>query len=71
MATSESHIMNLDTSVPSPWLGSWDCPDPLNETFPTDESIVEVMSLDETPCINIHHRSSFLPGLGEMPSCLE
>jgi hypothetical protein len=74
MAASESHTvfsMNLDTYVPSPWLGSWDSPDPLNETFPTDESIIEVMSLDETPWNDLHHRSSFLPSLDEMPSCLE
>lgn len=47
MATSESHIvfsMNLETYVPSPWLGSWDSPNPLNETFPTNESINEVIS---------------------------
>lgn len=39
MAALESHTvfsMNLDTYVPSPWLGSWDSPDPLNETFPID-----------------------------------
>ena len=46
--TSESHgvlSMYLDTYSQYPWLGSWDSPDPLNEIFPTDESIVEVMSL--------------------------
>jgi len=74
MAASESHIvisMNLDTYVPYPWLGSWDSPDPLNERFPTDMSIIEVMSLDKTPWNNLYHRSSFLPSLGEMPLCLE
>lgn len=45
--------------------------DPLNETFPTNESIIEVMSLDETPSSNLHHHSSFFPILSEMPSCLE
>lgn len=43
----------------------------MNETFPTDESIFEVMSLDETPWNDLHHRSPFLPSLSEMPSCLE
>jgi len=74
MVASEIHVvfsMNLDTYVPFPWLSSWDSLDPLNETFPTDESIVEVMFLDKTPWNDLHHRSSFLPSLGEMPLCLE
>lgn len=74
MVALESHIvfsMNLETYVPSPWLGSWDSPDPLNDAFLIDESIVEVMSLDETPWNILHHCSSFLPNLGEMPSYLE
>lgn len=63
--------MNIDTYVPYPCLGSWDSLDPLNETFTTDKSIIEVMSLNETPWNNLHHNSSFLPSLSEMPSCLE
>lgn len=49
MATSESHIVfsiNLDTYVPSPWLGSLDSLEPLIKTLPIDESIVEVVSLE-------------------------
>lgn len=48
----EIHVVfnvNMDTYLPSPWFGSWDSSDPLNETFPIDENIVEVISLDETP----------------------
>lgn len=74
MTTLENHnvfSMNLDTYVPSPWLGSQDSLDPLNETFPTDESIVEVMSLDETPWNGLHQCSPFLPNLDEIPSYLE
>lgn len=63
--------MNPNTYVPSPWLGSLDSLDPLNETLPTNESIIEVMSLDEVPWNGLHHRSSFLPSLDEMPSCIE
>lgn len=63
--------MHLDTYSKSPRLGSWDSSDPLNEIFPTDESIFEVMSLDETPWNVAHHHSSFLPSLSEIPSCLE
>lgn len=62
---------SLDTYSQSPWLGSWDYPDPLNETFPTYESITEVISLEETPWNDAHYHSSFLPSLGEISSCLE
>ena len=40
---------------PSPSL------DYLSHTLPTDESIMEVMSLDEMPWEYYHHRYSFLP----------
>ena len=63
--------MHIDAYLQSSWLGSWDSPDPLNETFPTDESITEVMSLKENPWNDAHHRSSFLPSLSEIPSCPE
>ena len=33
----------------------------LSHTLPTDESIMEVMLLDEMPWEYYHHRSSFLP----------
>lgn len=72
--TFESHAtlsMHLDVYSQSPWLVSWDSLDPLNEKFPTDESITEVMSLEETPWNDAHHCSSFLPSLGEISSCLD
>jgi len=74
MATSKSHAnlsMHLDAYSQSPWLGSLDSPDPLNETFPNKESIIEVKSLEETPWDDAHHLSSFLRSLGEISSCLE
>ena len=40
---------------PSPSL------DYLSHTLPTDESIMEFISLDEMPWEDYHHRSSFLP----------
>ena len=50
-------------SLPS-WLGS---PPPsfdyLLNNFPLDESIIEVMSLEELPWKYHHHQSSFLPYL--------
>lgn len=45
----------------SPWLGALESSDPLVETFLADEGIMEIMSLEEPPWINNHHRSSFLP----------
>lgn len=63
--------MHLDTYSQSPWFGSWDSADPLNEIFPTDKSITEVMSLEETPWKDTHNRSLFLSSLGEISSCLD
>ena len=40
--------------------------DPFNKSFSTDESIREIMTLDELPWDNIHHRSSFLPDLDKL-----
>jgi hypothetical protein len=42
-----SHV--LDEYSHSSWLISMESPDPFDDTFPTDESILEVMSLEETP----------------------
>lgn len=54
-----------------PLLGSLDSFDPLIETFPTHESIMEIMSLKEAPWNDTHHCSSFLPGQGAMSTYLE
>ena len=48
-----------------------DSPNPLREVFPSDEAIVETMSLEDLPWSDGHHRSSFLPSLGAMSNCLE
>lgn len=58
--------MHLDMYLQSPWLGSWDSPDPLNEIFPADESTIEVMPLEKTPWNDAHHHSSFLPSLSDL-----
>ena len=63
--------MALDVYSQSPWLGQADSPDPLRETFPSDEAIIETMSLEELPWGDGHHRSSFMPSLGAMTNCLE
>jgi len=52
VATCESHTthgMHIDMYSKYPCLGSWDSLDPLNDIFPTDRIIVEVMSLNKTP----------------------
>lgn len=40
---------SLDAYSQSPCLGSSDSSDPSTETFPTDENIMEIMSLKESP----------------------
>ena len=49
----------LDEYSHSIWLTSLTSPDPFNDIFPSDEGIMEVMSLEETPWDDGHHRSSF------------
>ena len=43
------------------WLDNSPSLDYISHTLPTDESIMEVMSLEEIPWRDHHHRSSFLP----------
>ena len=54
-----------------PWLGGEATSDPLKESFPSDEAIIETMSLEELPWLDHHHRSSFLPPHSEMVACLK
>ena len=61
----------LDTYYQSPWLGSSDSSNPLIENFPTNKSIMEIMSLEEAPWNDTHHHSSFLPGQEVISTCLE
>jgi len=50
-----------DDYSPLPWLEAFSSSDPFNSTFPIDESIMEVMTSNEIPWNDHHHRSSFLP----------
>jgi len=61
----------LDSYVHSPWLRDDATSDPLQEIFPSDEAIIETMSLEEPPWLDHHHRSSFLPAPQDMLTCLE
>ena len=63
--------MNLDIYYQSPWFGDFDSPNPLKEVFPSDEAIVETLSLTDLPWDDGHHHSSFLPRLRAMSTCLE
>lgn len=62
---------SLDGYSQSLWLGSSESPDPLAETFLSNEITMEVMSLEEVPSNKTHHRSSFFPGLTITSTCLE
>lgn len=60
----------LDTYVQSPWLGDIVSPNLLQETFASNEAILETMSFEDPPWLDHHHCSSFLPSHGAMTACL-
>lgn len=53
----ESHMTktSLDMYSQSSWLGTLESFNPLEETFPADEGIMKIMSLDEPPQNDTHH----------------
>jgi hypothetical protein len=57
--------MNDEDPVLRPmWATLFSCShDYLEETFPSDEAIIEVMNGSDRPWYDIHHRSYFLPEL--------
>ena len=55
LVASDHYHMPYWLKHPSPYL------DYLSHTLPTDESIMEVMLLEEIPWEHYHHQSSFLP----------
>jgi hypothetical protein len=66
-SSNTSHSLAPDTySVPS-WLDSLSSVvDYISHIFPSDESIMEMLSIDDLPWDDNHHRSSFLPPLEEI-----
>jgi hypothetical protein len=66
-SSNDSHSLAPDTySVPS-WLDSLSSiVDYISHIFPSDESIMEMLSIDNFPWDENHHRSSFLPPLEEI-----
>jgi hypothetical protein len=63
----DQHLLASNTySLPS-WLDSLSSSfDYILRVFPSDEYIMEMLSIDEVPWDDNHHRSSFLPSLDEI-----
>ena len=60
--TDDLHLVPSDSYHLSYWLEpSLPTLDYLSETFPSDESIIEIMNMDEPIWEDHHHRSMFLP----------
>jgi hypothetical protein len=66
-SSNTSHSLAPDTySVPS-WLDSLSSVvDYISQIFPSDKSIMEMLSIDDLPWDDNHHRSSFLPPLEQI-----
>jgi hypothetical protein len=66
-SSDDQHLLALNTySMPS-WLNSlMSSFDYISQIFPSDESIAEMLSIDDIPWDNNHHRSSFIPPLEEI-----
>jgi hypothetical protein len=66
-SSNDPHLLAPDTySMPS-WLDSLSSAiDYISHIFPSDESIMEMLSIDDVPWDDNHHRSSFLPPLEEI-----
>ena len=64
--TNDLHLVASDPYHFSYWLEpSLPTIDYLTENFPSDESIIEIMSMDESIWEDHHHRSMFLPNMLE------
>jgi hypothetical protein len=66
-SSDDQHLLAPDTySMPS-WLNSLSSKiDYISQIFPSNESIMEMLSLDDVPWNDSHHRSSFLPPLEDI-----
>jgi hypothetical protein len=66
-SSDDQHLLAPDSySMPS-WLNSFSFVfDYISQIFPSDESIMEILSIDDIPWDDSHHRSSFLPPLEEI-----
>jgi hypothetical protein len=66
-SSNTSHSLAPDTySMPS-WLNSLSSVvDYISHIFPSDKSIMKMLSIDDFPWDDNHHRSSFLPALEDV-----
>jgi hypothetical protein len=61
-SSDDHHLLAPDGSSMQSWLSSLSSViDYISPIFPSDESIMEMLSIDELPRDDNHHRSSFLP----------
>jgi hypothetical protein len=66
-SSNNSHSLAPDTYLVPSWLDSLSSVvDYISHIFPSDESIMEILSIDNLPWNDNHHRSSFLPPLEEI-----
>jgi hypothetical protein len=61
------HLLAPDAYLMSSWLDSLSSAiDYISQIFPSDKSIMEMLSIDDVPWDDNHHRSSFLQPLDEI-----
>jgi hypothetical protein len=66
-SSDDRHLSAPDTYLMSSWLNSLTSAfDYISQIFPSDESIMEIISIDDVPWDDNHHLSSFLPPLEEI-----
>jgi hypothetical protein len=66
-SSDDQHLLAPDTYFMPSWLNSLTSAfDYISQIFPSDESIMEMLSIEDVPWDDNHHRSSFLPPLEEI-----
>jgi hypothetical protein len=61
-SSDDQHLLAPDSSSMPSWLSSLSSAiDYISPIFPSDESIMEMLRIDELPQDDTHHQSSFLP----------
>jgi hypothetical protein len=67
LSMDDQHLLAPDTyPMPSRWNSLSSGFDYISHIFPLDESIMEIISIEEVPWDENHHRSYFLPPLEEI-----
>jgi len=60
----EQHLLESNNYSMSSWLNSLSYAfDYISQIFPSDKFIMEMITIDEVPCDDNHHRSYFIPPL--------